>query len=59
VIHGTADPVLPHAHGVALAGAVPGADMLTIAGAGHELHPGDRELILRAIARHTAPPGAV
>jgi pimeloyl-ACP methyl ester carboxylesterase len=58
VIHGTADPVLPHAHGVALARAVPGADMLTIAGAGHELHPGDRELMLRAIVRHTAPRAA-
>jgi len=55
VIHGTADPVLPHPHGVALARAVPGADMLTIAGAGHELHPGDRELMLRAIVRHTTP----
>jgi pimeloyl-ACP methyl ester carboxylesterase len=58
VIHGTSDPVLPHAHGVALARAVPGADMLTIAGAGHELHPGDRELMLRAIVRHTAPRAA-
>jgi pimeloyl-ACP methyl ester carboxylesterase len=55
VIHGTADRVLPHPHGVALARAIPGADMLTIAGAGHELHPGDRELMLRAIVRHTAP----
>ena len=38
-----------------LARAIPGADMLTIAGAGHELHPGDRDLMLRAIVRHTTP----
>ena len=57
VIHGTADPVLPHAHGVALARAIPGADMLTIAGPAMSCTPATRELMLRAIVRHTAPRG--
>jgi pimeloyl-ACP methyl ester carboxylesterase len=57
VIHGTADPLLPHPHGVALAEAVPGATLVTIEGGGHELHEGDWDQILDAIAAHTATPG--
>jgi pimeloyl-ACP methyl ester carboxylesterase len=57
VIHGTADPLLPLPHGVALAEAVPGATLVTIEGGGHELHEGDWDQILDAIAAHTAPPG--
>jgi pimeloyl-ACP methyl ester carboxylesterase len=57
VIHGTADPLLPHPHGVALAEAVPGARLVTIEGGGHELHEGDWDQILEAIAAHTAAPG--
>jgi pimeloyl-ACP methyl ester carboxylesterase len=57
VIHGTADPIFPHPHGVALAEAVPGATLLTIEGGGHELHEGDWDQILGAIVSHTATPG--
>jgi pimeloyl-ACP methyl ester carboxylesterase len=57
VIHGTADPILPHAHGVALAEAVPGAQLVTIEGGGHELHEGDWDQILTAIVEHTGTPG--
>ncbi|MEQ9815700.1 MAG: alpha/beta hydrolase [Azospirillaceae bacterium] len=50
VIHGTADPILPHPHGVALAAAVPGARLLTLEGAGHDLAPEDWPAILDAFA---------
>jgi pimeloyl-ACP methyl ester carboxylesterase len=53
VIHGTADPLFPHRHGVALAEAVPGARLVTIEGGGHELHERDWDQILNAIAGHT------
>jgi pimeloyl-ACP methyl ester carboxylesterase len=53
VIHGTADPIFPYPHGVALAEAVPGARLVTIEGGGHELHKGDWDQILEAITRHT------
>jgi len=36
VIHGTEDPVLPYAHGVALAREIRGASLLTLEGTGHE-----------------------
>jgi pimeloyl-ACP methyl ester carboxylesterase len=54
VIHGTADPLFPYEHGVALAGAVPAADLVTIEGGGHELHEDDWPQILDAIVAHTA-----
>jgi pimeloyl-ACP methyl ester carboxylesterase len=57
VIHGSADPLLPHPHGVALAEAVPGATLVTIEGGGHELHENDWDQMLDAIARHTEAPG--
>jgi pimeloyl-ACP methyl ester carboxylesterase len=53
VIHGTDDPLLPYAHGVALARAIPGARLVTIDGGGHELHEGDRDQILTAILEQT------
>lgn len=37
VIHGTEDPLLPHAHGVALAEAIPDAKFESIEGMGHDL----------------------
>ena len=37
VIHGTEDPALPYEHGVALAHAIPGAELLTQEGVGHEI----------------------
>ncbi|MGH2985385.1 MAG: alpha/beta fold hydrolase [Solirubrobacterales bacterium] len=54
VIHGTDDPVMPYAHGVALAKAVPGARLVTIEGGGHELHERDWDQILEAILDVTA-----
>ncbi|MGH2716347.1 MAG: alpha/beta fold hydrolase [Thermoleophilaceae bacterium] len=57
VIHGTADPIFPYPHGIALAEAVPGSTLVPIEGGGHELHEGDWDQILDAIVRHTAAPG--
>ena len=37
VIHGTEDPILPYAHGVSLAETIPGAKLLTLDRAGHEM----------------------
>lgn len=53
VIHGTMDPVFPFEHGVALANAVPGADVVRIEGGGHELHPADWDTIVDAVVAHT------
>jgi len=53
VIHGTADPIIPYAHGVALANVIPGAALLTLEGTGHELHAGDWERIIEEIVAHT------
>jgi pimeloyl-ACP methyl ester carboxylesterase len=53
VIHGTDDPVLPYAHGMALAKALRQATLLTLKGAGHELHRYDWETIINSIDRHT------
>ena len=54
VIHGTADPIFPYPHGVALADAFRGATLVTIEGGGHELHEADWDQILDAIVGHTA-----
>ena len=54
IIHGTEDPVLPYAHGLALKAALRNSRLLTIEGAGHELHPLDWPLIIDAIVEHTA-----
>ena len=54
VIHGTADPIYPVEHGAALAAAVPGARLVRIDGGGHELHPADWDVMIAAIAEHTA-----
>jgi pimeloyl-ACP methyl ester carboxylesterase len=53
VIHGTADPVYPIAHGLALAGAVDGATLLQLDGGGHELNPEHWDTIIDAIVSHT------
>jgi pimeloyl-ACP methyl ester carboxylesterase len=54
VIHGTADPLLPVAHSIALAEAVPGARFLALEGGGHELHPAHWDAIIGAIVAHTS-----
>ena len=65
VIHGTADPMFPVAHGEALAREIPGARLLRVKGAGHGIDRADWEPVARAIIEHTgaldprARPGAV
>jgi pimeloyl-ACP methyl ester carboxylesterase len=53
IIHGTEDPVLPYAHALALKVEIPHAELLTLQGTGHELHPDDWSLIIEAIQQHT------
>jgi pimeloyl-ACP methyl ester carboxylesterase len=54
VIHGTADPMFPVAHGEALAQEIPDARLLKLDGAGHGLHREDLQPIATAILQHTA-----
>ena len=54
VIHGTADPLVPAAHGQATADAIPGAQLLLVEGMGHDL-PHTNEpwpQLIDAIAAH-------
>jgi pimeloyl-ACP methyl ester carboxylesterase len=51
VIHGTDDRVLRFAHALALVRAIPGAELLALEGAGHELHPLDWDTIIDGITR--------
>jgi pimeloyl-ACP methyl ester carboxylesterase len=53
VIHGTADPMFPVAHGEALARAIRDARLLRLDGAGHGVDRADWEPISRAIVEHT------
>ncbi len=53
VIHGTADPMFPLAHGRALAEEIPGASLLTLEGAGHGVDRADWESIAHAILART------
>lgn len=54
VVHGTADPILPFAHGQATAQAIPGAKLVSVSGMGHELPPSAVPVIAAAIADHTS-----
>jgi pimeloyl-ACP methyl ester carboxylesterase len=54
VIHGTADPMFPLAHGRALADEIPRARLLPLEGAGHGVQRADWDTIAQAIATHTA-----
>lgn len=54
VIHGTADPMFPFAHGEALADEIPTARLLPLEGAGHGVQRADWEIVTKAIATHTA-----
>jgi pimeloyl-ACP methyl ester carboxylesterase len=54
VIHGTADPMFPIAHGEALADEIPGARLLLLEGAGHGVDRADWETIVGTILEHTA-----
>ena len=53
VIHGTADPMFPLAHGRALAEEIPDSRLLTLEGAGHGVDRADWEPIVDAILEHT------
>jgi pimeloyl-ACP methyl ester carboxylesterase len=53
VVHGTADPMFPLAHGETLTREIPGAVLLRLEGAGHGLDPADADRVARAILDHT------
>ncbi len=54
VVHGEADPVFPLGHGEALQRAIPGAELLVLEKAGHELPPPVWDEFVPALVRHTA-----
>jgi alpha/beta hydrolase fold. len=53
VIHGTADPLFPIEHGIALAEKIAGATLVRLDGGGHELHEAHWDTIITAIVAHT------
>jgi pimeloyl-ACP methyl ester carboxylesterase len=53
VIHGSADPMFPPAHGEWLAEEIPGGRLLLLADAGHGLERADWETVAQAILAHT------
>jgi pimeloyl-ACP methyl ester carboxylesterase len=54
VLHGTEDPLFPFEHGEALAREIPGARLVPLEGAGHELPPRPLwTLVVGAILEHT------
>jgi pimeloyl-ACP methyl ester carboxylesterase len=57
VIHGSADPMFPIAHGEVLAEQIPGAKMVTLPDAGHGVERADWATITAAILEHTAANG--
>ncbi len=55
VLHGTADPLVPLAHGRAPAAAIPGARLVELGGVGHQLPPPHTwDLVVDALVAHTA-----
>ena len=54
VIHGDADPLVPVAHGVDVANAIPGARLLRIPRMGHALPMSTWPQLIEAIAQHVA-----
>lgn len=51
VIHGTKDPIIPYEHGVHLSVIIPNSVLVTLDGAGHELHYNDWDKIINAISK--------
>jgi pimeloyl-ACP methyl ester carboxylesterase len=49
VLHGTEDPLFPYPHGEALARLIPGAQLIPMAGAGHELPTAVWDVVIPAI----------
>jgi pimeloyl-ACP methyl ester carboxylesterase len=55
VMHGTADPLFPFGHGEALAGEIPGAELLPLEGVGHQMPPRAWwTSVIAAMLRHTS-----
>lgn len=54
VLHGTADPAFPRAHGIEFTERVPGTTLIWLEGVGHELPEPAWDTIIPAITRHTA-----
>ncbi|MFE4571893.1 alpha/beta fold hydrolase [Paenibacillus chitinolyticus] len=54
VIHGTEDPIIPYVHGKALRDSIPGAELLTLEGIGHELPWAEWPAIIGGIAKYAA-----
>jgi pimeloyl-ACP methyl ester carboxylesterase len=55
VVHGTADPLFPIEHGRALAREIPRARLVKVEGMGHGIDAADHDVLVTAIAEHTAP----
>ena len=56
VVHGTEDPIFPLPHGAALADAIPGAELMTLDGAGHEMpRMYLEEMVARTVALSAEP----
>ncbi|GAA3541686.1 hypothetical protein GCM10022419_022240 [Nonomuraea rosea] len=53
VVHGDHDPFLPLPHGEALRDAIPGAELLVLKGAGHDLPEPVWDDLVSALVRHT------
>jgi len=54
VVHGEVDPAFPLPHGDALAAAVPGARLVVLPGAGHEVPQPTWDLFVAALLEHTS-----
>jgi pimeloyl-ACP methyl ester carboxylesterase len=54
VCHGTEDPLFPYPHGEALADLIPGARLVPMEGAGHELPRPVWDTVIPAILEHTS-----
>ncbi len=54
VVHGELDPVFPLPHGESIARAVPGAELVVLAGAAHDLPRQRWDDFVAALTRHTA-----
>jgi pimeloyl-ACP methyl ester carboxylesterase len=55
VLHGDLDPLLPLAHGEALRDAIPGARLVVLHGAGHDLPEPLWDVFVTALIEHTEP----
>ncbi|MBC8363649.1 MAG: alpha/beta fold hydrolase [Actinobacteria bacterium] len=54
VVHGTADPVFPVEHGIALAEGIPGAELWLVEGLGHEVPDACLPELLPKVLKHLA-----